>query len=208
MPIAADFVIEHASLVATCAGRASARRGTAGDHTTSRRIGRLSSGVIVYVGPSSDAERELELHNGAVRLDASRCTVVPGFVDPHTHVVFAGDRQDELRQRLGGATHESIAAAGGGIKKTVALTRSATEADLASAAGRRLDEMLAAGTTTREAKYGYGLPSNPSSLSFEPSVSSTAPTPSTSRRRSSAHTIFRPSSRRAAVITSPASSTR
>jgi imidazolonepropionase len=158
VPIAADFVIEHASLVATCAGPAP-RRGAAQRDITPVRDATVAShqGVIVYVGPSIGAEHELDLHDEAVRLDARGCTVVPGFVDPHTHLVFAGDRQDELRQRLGGATYESIATAGGGIKKTVALTRAANEADLVSTARRRLDEMLAAGTTTCEAKSGYGL---------------------------------------------------
>ena len=82
---------------------------------------------------------------------------MPGFVDPHTHLVFAGDRQDELRRRLAGATYETIAAEGGGIMKTVALTRAASETELADAARPRLDEMLACGTTTCEAKSGYGL---------------------------------------------------
>ena len=86
----------------------------------------------------------------AVRLDARGCTVVPGFVDPHTHLVFAGDRQDELHRRLAGATYETIAAEGGGIKKTVALTRAASQKELADGARPRLDEMLAAGTTTCE----------------------------------------------------------
>ena len=71
--------------------------------------------------------------------------------------MFAGDRQDELRRRLAGATYETIAAEGGGIMKTVALTRAASETELADAARPRLDEMLASGTTTCEAKSGYGL---------------------------------------------------
>jgi imidazolonepropionase len=158
VPIAADFVIEHASLVATCAG-AAPRRGAAQRDITPLRNASVAShqGIIVYVGPSSEAKHELELHDEAVRLDARGCTVVPGFVDPHTHLVFAGDRRDELQQRLAGASYEAIAAAGGGIRKTVALTRAATEADLAAAARPRLDEMLASGTTTCEAKSGYGL---------------------------------------------------
>jgi imidazolonepropionase len=83
--------------------------------------------------------------------------VVPGFVDPHTHLVFAGDRRDELRLRLAGATYAEIAAAGGGIVKTVAATRAASEEELVAAARPRLAEMLAFGTTTAEAKSGYGL---------------------------------------------------
>ena len=158
MRIAADFVIEHASLVATCAGPAPRRGVAQGDITPIHDASRAAhQGVIVYVGPASDAEHQLELHVEAVRLDARGCTVVPGFVDPHTHLVFAGDRQDELRRRLAGATYETIAAEGGGIMKTVALTRAASETELANAARPRLDEMLACGTTTCEAKSGYGL---------------------------------------------------
>ena len=158
MRIAADFVIEHANLVATCAGPAP-RRGTVQRDITAIRDASVAAhqGVIVYVGPASDAEQQLDLHDDAVRLDARGCTVVPGFVDPHTHLVFAGDRQDELHRRLAGATYETIAAEGGGIKKTVALTRAASWKELADAARSRLDEMLAAGTTTCEAKSGYGL---------------------------------------------------
>ena len=158
MPIAADFVIEHASHVATCAGPAPRRGAAQGDITPIYDASIAAhQGVIVYVGPASDAEHQLELHGEAVRLDARGCTVVPGFVDPHTHLVFAGDRQDELRRRLAGATYETIAAEGGGIMKTVALTRAASETELADAARPRLDEMLASGTTTCEAKSGYGL---------------------------------------------------
>jgi imidazolonepropionase len=156
--IAADFLIENASLVATCAGPAP-RRGAAQRDISPLRHASIAAhqGVIVYVGSSSDAAPQLELHDDAVRIDARGCTVVPGFVDPHTHLVFAGDRQDELQQRLAGDTYEAIAARGGGIKKTVASTRAASEADLADAARPRLDDMLAAGTTTCEAKSGYGL---------------------------------------------------
>jgi imidazolonepropionase len=83
--------------------------------------------------------------------------VVPGFVDPHTHLIFAGDRREELRRRLAGATYAQIAAEGGGIVRTVTETRAASEADLVAAARPRLAEMLALGTTTAEAKSGYGL---------------------------------------------------
>jgi imidazolonepropionase len=78
-------------------------------------------------------------------------------VDGHTHVVFAGDRREELRRRLAGASYAEIAAAGGGILATVRATRAATEDELIAATSGRLAEMLAAGTTTCEAKSGYGL---------------------------------------------------
>jgi imidazolonepropionase len=82
---------------------------------------------------------------------------VPGFVDAHTHVVFAGDRRGELQRRLAGATYADLAADGGGIVRTVEATRRASDDELAAATRKRLDEMLACGTTTAEAKSGYGL---------------------------------------------------
>src|SRR6185436_19358002 len=83
--------------------------------------------------------------------------VLPGFVDAHTHLAFAGDREDEIRRRLAGATYAEIAAAGGGIVRSVAATRAASVEELARAIGGRLDEMLLQGTTTAEVKSGYGL---------------------------------------------------
>jgi imidazolonepropionase len=156
--VAADFIIENAAGVATCAGPAP-RRGAAQREITPIPDAVIAAhqGVIVHVGPASEAGDVLDLHPGATRIDARGCTVVPGFVDPHTHVIFAGDRHDELRQRLRGASYESIAKDGGGIIKTVSATRAASEAELVEATRPRLDEMLAAGTTTCEAKSGYGL---------------------------------------------------
>jgi imidazolonepropionase len=84
-------------------------------------------------------------------------SIVPGFVDAHTHAIFAGDRREELRRRLAGATYAEIAAAGGGILSTVAATRAASESQLVADTRVRLDEMLACGTTTCEIKSGYGL---------------------------------------------------
>jgi imidazolonepropionase len=94
---------------------------------------------------------------GAVALDAAQGTVVPGFVDPQTHVIYAGDRREELRRRLAGATYAEIAASGGGIVSTVRATREASEEALVESARRRLADMLHCGTTTAEAKSGYGL---------------------------------------------------
>lgn len=154
----ADFVIEHATLVATCAGPAP-RRGAAQREISAVRDAVVASreGVIVHVGARAALAESIDLQPGATRIDARGCTVVPGFVDPHTHVCFAGDRRDELRRRLAGATYEEIAAAGGGIVRTVEATRAASEEDLVDATRARLDEMLACGTTTAEAKSGYGL---------------------------------------------------
>lgn len=115
------------------------------------------AGRIVFVGADADFESQVRLSPDAVVLDAAGATVVPGFVDPHTHVVFAGDRREELRRRLAGATYEEIAAAGGGILSTVLATRGASEDQLVEASRVRLAEMLRCGTTTAEVKSGYGL---------------------------------------------------
>ena len=154
----ADFLIEHADVIATCAGPAP-RRGLA-----QREISPLQNGVvaafegrITYVGDLVGFADTVTVQKGATRIDARGCSVIPGFVDPHTHLVYAGDRGGELRRRLAGESYAAIAAAGGGIIETVAATRAATEDQLVEAARSRLDQMLACGTTTCEAKSGYGL---------------------------------------------------
>jgi imidazolonepropionase len=156
--VQADFLIDNADLVATCAGPGP-RRGS-----SQREISALPNasvagfeGRIVFVGSATDAAAAVTLTPQAQVIDARGCTVVPGFVDAHTHLVFAGDRRDELRRRLGGASYAEIAASGGGIVKTVDATRLATEHDLIESARKRLAEMLTFGTTTAEAKSGYGL---------------------------------------------------
>ncbi len=114
----------------------------------------IIDGTVVWVGPEIDTASE---YNDLPRLDAGGAAVLPGFVDPHTHLVFAGDRSDEFARRLRGETYEEILAAGGGILSTVEATRSASEDDLYAAAAERAWRMLASGTTTVEIKSGYGL---------------------------------------------------
>jgi imidazolonepropionase len=114
-------------------------------------------GRVVFAGPTADLDRHVAPAAGAAVFDLHERSIAPGFVDPHTHAVFAGDRRDELRRRLAGATYAQIAAEGGGILSTVAATRAAGEAELAAQTRGRLDEMLACGTTTCEIKSGYGL---------------------------------------------------
>ena len=155
MPVQADFLIEHATAVATCAGPAPRRGlGQAEVGVLRDAVVAARDGTIVYVGANADS---IDLEPDAVRIDASGCVVVPGFVDPHTHIVYAGDRRHELQRRLAGATYAEIAAEGGGILSTVAATRAASHEELLVGARARLDEMLACGTTTCEAKSGYGL---------------------------------------------------
>ncbi len=154
----ADFILRHAQPLLTCAGPAP-RLGTDLAHVASIDDGALAAreGRLLFVGPTEVCDRLVERADGATVIDASGCTVVPGFVDPHTHVVFAGDRRGELRRRLAGATYAEIAAEGGGILATVAATRQATVEAIVAATRPRLAEMLRAGTTTAEVKSGYGL---------------------------------------------------
>ncbi len=90
-------------------------------------------------------------------VDAQGRCVTPGFVDAHTHMVFAGNRAQEFEQRIAGASYQQIAAAGGGILSTVKATRAASEDDLLAESRRHRDWMLRSGTTTAEVKSGYGL---------------------------------------------------
>ncbi len=154
----ADFLIHNTSEVLTCEGpgpRAGNRQADAGAHA--HAVVAARHGSIVFVGSETDWSQNGSLTPDAVVLDAAGGAVVPGFVDPHTHAVFAGDRHAELRRRLGGATYADIAASGGGIVSTVRATREASEDEIAAATGARLDEMLRSGTTTCEVKSGYGL---------------------------------------------------
>ena len=90
-------------------------------------------------------------------IDSDGDVICPGFVDPHTHIVFAGDRVDEFELKIKGADYLEILANGGGIISTVRQTRAASVDDLVEQSRKRLDKMLACGTTTVEIKTGYGL---------------------------------------------------
>ena len=107
-------------------------------------------GRIAWIGPSADAPA------GEV-IDAGGMLLTPGFVDPHTHLIFAGDRAHEHAQRLAGATYLEIAAQGGGIRSTVTATRGASDDELLAGARGRLARLARSGVTTVEVKTGYGL---------------------------------------------------
>jgi imidazolonepropionase len=110
--------------------------------------------TIAAVGSTPDL---LAAHPSEPRLDASGCAVLPGFVDPHTHLVWAGDRAAEFEMKMAGAKYLDILAAGGGILSTVRKTRAASLEQLLEETRPRLRRMFAHGTTTAEAKTGYGL---------------------------------------------------
>lgn len=117
----------------------------------------IEDGTIRWVGPTQAFNQPLS--TDADTFDASDLVALPGFVDAHTHLLFAGSREHEFALRAEGLDYQQIATQGGGILHTVATTRSATKKDLKKVAARRLDAMMKHGTTTAEIKSGYGLDS-------------------------------------------------
>ncbi len=115
----------------------------------------VEDGRVRLYGSYADLRGQIDADTTVI--DTGGRLVTPGFVDAHTHLVFAGNRAAEFERRIGGATYQEIAAAGGGIQSTVALTRAATEDGLLAQARKHRDWMLRGGTTTLEAKSGYGL---------------------------------------------------
>jgi imidazolonepropionase len=115
----------------------------------------IEDGRIVQVGTRAEIERLIR--SGDQVIDAGQRVVMPGFVDAHTHLVFAGNRAAEFEQRCEGASYAAIRAAGGGIRSTVRETRAASEDQLLAVARKYAGWFLAGGTTTIEAKSGYGL---------------------------------------------------
>lgn len=110
-------------------------------------------GRILYAGAAGDAPA----FEAAETVDCEGRWITPGLIDPHTHLVHAGDRAAEFERRLAGASYEEIARAGGGVVSTMRATRAASEAELVAAALPRLDALIAEGATTVEVKSGYGL---------------------------------------------------
>jgi len=152
----ADLLIYGASQVLTLVSAGGPKRGTAMAELGIVPHGAVAirNGRIVDVGPSDELEHQIQ----ATRtLYAGGQVVMPGFVDPHTHLVWAGERSDEFEMRVAGASYMEIMAAGGGIMNTVRQTRAAQVEDLVTETEPRLERMVAHGTTTVEIKTGYGL---------------------------------------------------
>lgn len=152
-----ELLIEHASQLVSLAGPARPRLRDEMRELAIIDDGALLSrdGAIVAVGATSVVAPQASA--GAVRISARDLVVMPGFVDPHTHPVFAGTREDEYEMRAAGLTYQQIAERGGGIRSTVRKTRAASDQDLFDAALPRVRWLLEHGTTTIEAKSGYGL---------------------------------------------------
>ena len=154
----ADLVVAGCRELVTCAGPLP-KRGK-----ELREIGLVengwvasSKGVVVFAGKEDDFQAQVESGPDAVTVDARGKVVMPGFVDAHTHLPFAGDRAREFSLRIQGWTYQQLAERGMGIQTTVKATRAASLDDLVGLSLERLDRMLLTGTTTVEAKSGYGL---------------------------------------------------
>jgi imidazolonepropionase len=151
-----SLAVLHASQLVTLAGP---KRPRVGSELTELAIVRdggmlVRDGRIDIVGPSSEIENKA---GDAEMIDARGKVVLPGFVDAHTHLVFAGNRLDDFERRARGDSYEQIAKAGGGIWSTVEKTRAASEDELLVQARKHADWFLRCGTTTLESKSGYGL---------------------------------------------------
>ncbi|MCU0852946.1 MAG: imidazolonepropionase [Thermoplasmata archaeon] len=153
-----DILIINASELVTLKGPKRARAKREMSDLAIVRDGALaiSGGVIVDVGRTESVLKEHD-SQGVERIDASGKLVMPGFVDPHTHLVYGGSREFELEFKAKGKSYLEILKGGGGILRTVKDTRAASASDLFHQSARRLESMIAHGSTTIEAKSGYGL---------------------------------------------------
>ena len=162
--IKADVIIHHIGQLATIAGYSNAPCVRA-DESNLGLIGKASApnvcvaatnGRICYFGPQDNLSEKVAT-GSAEEIDARGALVVPGFVDPHTHAIFAGSREGEINDKLEGLSYLEILAKGGGILRTMRDTRNATDNDLFTQTKSRLEKMMSLGTTTVEIKTGYGL---------------------------------------------------
>jgi imidazolonepropionase len=151
--VAADLVVTGAGELVTC--EPSLGEGPLG--IIQGGAVAAAGGRIVWVGPQARLEAEVRRAADAREIEAGGRVVLPGFVDSHTHLIFAGSREQEYALRARGASYQEIAAAGGGIRSTVRATRAASPDELVELALPRLRRVLEHGTTTIEIKSGYGL---------------------------------------------------
>lgn len=156
--MADDLLIVHASELVTLRGPRRARQKSEMSDLAIITDGAIAvvDGAIVEAGRTDSVLRDYD-STGIERVDASGQVVMPGFVDCHTHLVYAGSREFELDLKAKGKTYMEIMQEGGGIFRTVADTRAATASELFRESARRLESMISHGSTTIEAKSGYGL---------------------------------------------------
>jgi len=152
-----DLIIKNANQLITLQGHS--EEPAAGSKMG--EIGILRNGAVAVNGDRivavGETNQVLEGYIGSLEIDASNKVVIPGFIDSHTHLVFAGSREDELDLKIKGASYMEIMQRGGGILRTVRETRSATQEQLVETCRKRVENLIVHGTTTAEAKSGYGL---------------------------------------------------
>ncbi len=154
----ADLAVLGCEQLVTCRGSIPKRK------QALRNVGVIEKGCIsshrgkiVFVGDENKFKKEVRLEKNGVSIDGKGLVGLPGFVDPHTHLPFAGTREQEFVLRLEGHTYQQLAEKGLGIQTTVSATRQASKHELLSLCLSRLDRMILHGTTTVEGKSGYGL---------------------------------------------------
>jgi imidazolonepropionase len=152
----ADLIVTNIGQLVTCASGGKPKRGAEMCDVRLIENGAvaITDGKFIGVGNRDSIEAE---YTAAEFIDVGGKAVCPGFVDPHTHIVFAGDRLDEFEMKIRGVEYLEILEKGGGIISTVRKTREASFEQLVEQSRKRLDKMLACGTTTAEIKTGYGL---------------------------------------------------
>ncbi len=156
----ADLIIFNANELLTLSGSSDRpRTGKQMDDLDIIKNGSVavSKDRIIACGTSDEVMEEVSKTSGTVEIDASNKVVMPGFIDSHTHLVFAGSRENEFEQRIKGGSYMDILKSGGGIFNTVRATRAAGKGELIKKSSGHLDTMLKFGTTTVEGKSGYGL---------------------------------------------------
>jgi imidazolonepropionase len=151
-----DLIIKNAKQLITLQGPARARKGNEMEELGIIEKGAIAvlDGKIVAVGSS---EELIQKYDAEDIFDASGKVVIPGFVDPHTHPVFFNTRENEFEMRIQGKTYVEISQSGGGIRSSIAGVRSASEDELFELSKKRIEKIITNGTTTLEAKSGYGL---------------------------------------------------
>ena len=148
MSVEADLLVENAAQLLTLVALDHHLEGEQKLGIITNGTVAIRSGRIVWVGPADRASRNVSLVSGGKELDASDKVITPGFIDSHTHLLFAGTRGKELELRMRGATYQEIAAKGGGIKSTVEKTRRASNEELIAIGQKNLNCMFSLGTTT------------------------------------------------------------
>ncbi len=157
--LAVDLIVHPIGELATCLASDKPLHGAEMSNISRTKDAALAvlDGKIVFTGSADDVLSQVELKEDGKTIDASGKVVIPGFVDPHTHLVFGGNRANEFLMRCQGRSYQEIAKAGGGIVASMTATRKASVDDLVASGEKRLKKMLASGTTTCEVKTGYGL---------------------------------------------------